>query len=77
MSKNQPKNLDRIFAEGTAIDRALSRAMREAVLRHKEAGHPVATWQNGKVVWISPANIKVDGKRKVAKGKARRSSVGA
>jgi len=37
--------------------RALQRAVREALWRHKLAGNSVAVWQDGRVVWISPADI--------------------
>jgi hypothetical protein len=52
--------IDRIFAEGTAIDLALRKAVREAVQRHKKLGNPIATWRDGQVVWIAPEDIRVD-----------------
>jgi hypothetical protein len=51
--------VDRIFAERTLIDRALQRAVREAILRHKKLGNPIATWRDGQVVWIPPEEIDV------------------
>jgi hypothetical protein len=42
------------------IEDALSRAVREALLRHKQAGNPIAAWREGQVVWIAPENIPVD-----------------
>ena len=53
---------DRIHAtlkEGSAIDRAVWRAIREAVLSHKRAGLPVASWRDGKVVWIPADQIEI------------------
>jgi hypothetical protein len=38
---------------------ALRQAVREALLRHKQAGNPVAVWQDGRVVWIQPKDIPV------------------
>jgi hypothetical protein len=52
--------IDRLFAEGTAIDLALRRAVRDALLRHKKLGNPIAIWQDDKVVWIAPQDIQVD-----------------
>jgi hypothetical protein len=40
-----------------AIDRAFRRGVRAALLEHKQAGNPVAVWQNGQVVWIAPEDI--------------------
>lgn len=37
---------------------ALKRAVREVVNRHKKTGRPLAVWENGKVVHISPKSIK-------------------
>jgi uncharacterized protein (DUF433 family) len=36
-------------------------AVREALLRHKQAGNPIAVWRNGRVEWIQPEDIPVDG----------------
>jgi len=41
------------------IERALTRAVREALLRHKRAGNPVVVWQDGRVVWIPADEIQV------------------
>jgi hypothetical protein len=40
-----------------AIMQALSEAVQEALLRHKQAGNPVAIWTNGRVVWLQPEDI--------------------
>jgi hypothetical protein len=40
-----------------AMDAAVDRAAREAVLEHARAGCPVATWCDGQVVWVQPAEI--------------------
>ena len=50
-----------LFREGARIDRALHRAAREAFLRHKKLGFPIVVWDDGKVVWIPPERIPVDG----------------
>ena len=39
----------RRFASDTVITQAVRRAARAAVLSHKQAGNPIATWQNGAV----------------------------
>lgn len=40
---------------------AMREGVREALLRHKMAGNPVAAWRDGRVVWIQPEDIPVDG----------------
>jgi hypothetical protein len=41
------------------VQRALARAVRDALLRHKQAGNPVCEWRDGKVVWIAPEDIPI------------------
>ena len=35
----------------------MQEAVREALLRHKRLGHPVAVWREGRVVWLAPEDI--------------------
>jgi hypothetical protein len=42
------------------IQEPLARPVRKALLRHKQAGNPVAVWHDERVVWIDPADIPVD-----------------
>ncbi len=59
MSDSQP-TLDELFADGTAIDEALREAARDARRLHKALGNPMATWIDGRVVWVQPEDIVVD-----------------
>ena len=60
MRRSSSKDVSRIFKEGKLIDDALREAVRKALLRHKRNGNPIATWQDGKVVWIPADQIRVD-----------------
>lgn len=53
------KDIAAIFADGTEIDKALEKAVREAVLRHKLLGNPIAVWRDGKVCWLQPDEISI------------------
>ena len=57
--KNEPNGrIHRIFLEeGHLIDEALEQGVREAMLRHKEAGLPVVIYRDGKTVWIKPEDL--------------------
>lgn len=46
-----------IDVEEEAIDRAVTLAVREALLDHKRAGNPVAIWEDGKVKIVPPEEI--------------------
>ena len=45
------------------IEAALVRAVRDALLNHKRAGNAVAEWRDGRVVWLDPEDIPVEGER--------------
>jgi hypothetical protein len=51
---------DLLIAYHDEIERALRRAVRQALLMHKRAGNPIAAWKDGKVVIIPPEGIEVD-----------------
>jgi len=42
------------------ILKAMTQAVREALLRHKRLGNPVAVWREGRVVWLLPDEIPGD-----------------
>jgi hypothetical protein len=59
MSSPEP-TLDELFEDGRAIDEALREAARDARRFHKALGNPMATWLDGRVVWVQPEDIRVD-----------------
>lgn len=57
---SQEKNRDRIsemFENKEEITKALAHGVHKALLRHKQAGNPVAVWRDGKTVWFKPEDI--------------------
>ena len=59
MKKKAEKTIDAIFKEGAPIDKALKKAVQEALVRHKQAGNPIVIWRDGKIVWMKPEEIPV------------------
>jgi len=58
MKTETPKDVDRIFVEeGHLIDEALKQGVRDAVLRHKEAGLPVVIYRDGKAARVMPQEL--------------------
>jgi hypothetical protein len=58
--KKREKHKDRIteaLADKEKITQALTRGVREALLKHKQAGNPVVVWRDGKMVWLKPEEI--------------------
>jgi hypothetical protein len=46
--------------QGEPVSSALRRAVRHALLEHKRAGNPVATWKDGEVVIIPAEELEVE-----------------
>jgi hypothetical protein len=58
MKTEAQKDISRIFAEDRRlIDEALKQGVRDAMLRHKEAGLPVVIYRDGKAVWVMPQDL--------------------
>lgn len=53
-------DIEALMKDGALIDAAIERGVRDALREHKLFGNPIAVWENGKVVWIPPADIPVD-----------------
>lgn len=57
MNEQLQSPIAELLANHSLITEAIRRAVREAVLKHAQAGQPVATWRNGQVVWIQADEI--------------------
>lgn len=58
MKTKLPEDISRMFVEDRRlIDEALKQGVRDAMLRHKEAGLPVVIYRDGKTVWIMPQDL--------------------
>lgn len=49
-----------LISEAEAVDKAVREAMRHALLTHKRAGNPIASWKDGEVVIIPAEEIQVE-----------------
>lgn len=58
MAEAVKKDIGRILTEGTEIDEAVAKAVKEAVLKHKLAGNPIVGMKDGKMVWLKPEEIQ-------------------
>lgn len=59
---SRKKHKDRIaeaFSDPERITQALAQGVRDALLKHKQAGNPIVVWHDGKIVWIKPEEIAV------------------
>jgi hypothetical protein len=60
VSKGQSGRRNINVVQGEPVVTALRRAARSALLEHKRAGNPVASWRDGKVVIIPAEEISVE-----------------
>ncbi|MBF0558514.1 MAG: hypothetical protein HQL08_07010 [Nitrospirae bacterium] len=54
------KHRDKIteaFANPATITEALAQGVRDALIKHKQAGNSIVVWRDGKAVWIKPEDI--------------------
>jgi hypothetical protein len=59
-NSDEPGTVERTF-DPYRLAKIMQLAVREALLRHKQAGNPIAVWRDGRVEWIQPEDIPVDG----------------
>ena len=55
-----PLDADLYRLHAKAVEEAVQLAVNDALLDHKRAGNPIATWRDGKVVILQPHEIPVD-----------------
>lgn len=48
-----------LFTCSECLLEAGRRAVRAAMMDHKRAGHPIAVWRDGQVVWIPAEEIEI------------------
>jgi hypothetical protein len=59
MTAQQHESIEEIFSNKERITAAVTSAVREAILRHKQAGNPIVVMKDGKMVWLQPDEIKL------------------
>jgi len=60
-SQNDEDRIMRIMNDPDKMEQILQKVVNDALLRHKQAGNPVCELQDGKVTWIQPQDIIVNG----------------
>ncbi len=59
MSTDKPKDVRAIMLETDLVEKALRKAVTEALIRHKRLGTPIVVWRDDKVVWIPAEEIEI------------------
>ena len=58
MKRRETKDIGKIFAEGTLIDEAMRRGVREAMRQHRLAGVPMVIWRDGKILHVPAEQLE-------------------
>lgn len=59
-SQRDPRSPAERVDDLVCILEAMGKSVREALLRHKRAGNPIAVWREGAVAWLPPEEIVID-----------------
>ncbi len=57
--KRAPRIEDDLIVDMDKMNEAMALAARDARRLHKQTGHPLAVWREGKVAWIPADEIEV------------------
>ncbi len=58
MAARSPKDISALMQDTKLVTAALARGVREAMVRHIQAGLPMVEWRDEKSVWVPPDEIK-------------------
>jgi hypothetical protein len=56
-----PQDIGALMEDGSVIERAARAAFVDAVRRHRQANVMMVGWENGRVVHVSPFDVKLPG----------------
>lgn len=59
MLRRPSRDIGEIIRDGTAIDRAMVKAHRRVILRHRQLGLPLVIWRDGQVVEVPPESVEL------------------
>jgi hypothetical protein len=59
MTAQPNESIEEIFRNKDRITAAVTSAVREAILKHKQAGNPIVVMKDGKMVWLQPDEIQL------------------
>jgi hypothetical protein len=59
MPEERKRTIAELIADSDLMTAAIRKGVREELLSHARAGNTVPVSENGKVVWLSPAEIYV------------------
>ncbi len=61
MNAKDPKDLGTLMQTSAPIDRAMAAAYADTIRRHRQANVPMAMWEDGRTVLVSPFDVRLPG----------------
>jgi hypothetical protein len=53
-------NISKILNDPSKVTQIIQSGIRDALLKHKQAGNQICVWRDNKVVWIPPEQIVIN-----------------
>jgi hypothetical protein len=54
--------ISKILHDPKKVTQIIQAGIKDALMKHKQAGNPICEWRDNKIIWISPEQIPVDKK---------------
>ena len=58
--KSIEDNISNILNDATKVTKIIQSGIRDALIKHKQAGNQICVWRNNKIVWIPAESILVN-----------------
>jgi hypothetical protein len=53
-------NIAKVLNDPSKVTQIIQSGIRDALLKHKQAGNQICVWRDNKVVWIPPEKIVIN-----------------
>lgn len=53
-------NISKVLNDPSKVTQIIQSGIRDALLKHKQAGNQICVWRDNKVVWIPPEKIVIN-----------------
>lgn len=61
MAKQQQSDkISAAFDNTVLINAAIAKGVREAMIKHKQAGKPIVVWRDERIIWIPAEEIQIE-----------------
>lgn len=58
--KSSEDNISNILNDATKVTKIIQSGIRDALIKHKQAGNQICVWRDNKIVWVPAERIVVN-----------------